>query len=249
MFRNKIFTSVVRSFVNQRFIPAEERFFDSIVGYSDLKKLLMKAIVSKEQIHILLTGPPATSKTVFLLEMHRGIKNNVYFVDGTSTSGAGMIDFLFDNPNTEYLLIDEVDKINKRDQTALYNVMESGIISETKSAKAKGYRQRKIKLKIFATANELEKLQKPFKSRFMEFYLPEYTWEEFLKIAKKLLQSRYELNEVVASRIAEVVWTDMQTKDVRDVLQIAKLTGNNIDDVQDIARTMMKYGNPERAKN
>jgi hypothetical protein len=34
----------------------------------------------------------------------------------------------------------------------------------------------------------------------MEFYLPEYTWEEFLEIAKKLLQSRYELNEVVANK-------------------------------------------------
>jgi hypothetical protein len=38
----------------------EEFLFESITGYSDIKKLLMRSILSKEQIHILLTGPPAT---------------------------------------------------------------------------------------------------------------------------------------------------------------------------------------------
>jgi hypothetical protein len=55
-------------------MPVEERFFSSIVDYSDLKRMLMKAIVSKEPIHILLTGPPATSKTVFLLEMRKELE-------------------------------------------------------------------------------------------------------------------------------------------------------------------------------
>ena len=47
--------------------PEEEKFFSDIVGYPDIKKLFMKSVVSKEPIHILLTGPPASSKTVFLL--------------------------------------------------------------------------------------------------------------------------------------------------------------------------------------
>jgi hypothetical protein len=152
-----------------------------------------------------------------------------------------MIDFLFDNPKTEYLLIDEVDKINKRDQTVLYNVMETGILSETKSSHTNvGSRQQKMKLRIFATANELEKLQKPFRSRFMEFYLPEYNLQEFLEITKRLLYSRYKLSQEIAVAIANVVWNDIKTKDIRDVLQIAKLA-RNIDDVQDVARTLIKY--------
>jgi Holliday junction resolvasome RuvABC ATP-dependent DNA helicase subunit len=219
--------------------PPEEKFFSSVVGYSDLKRILMKSIVSKEAVHVLLTGPPATSKTIFLLEMLKGL-NNAHLVDGTATSGVGMIDFLFEHPTTEYLLIDEADKINKKDQAVLYNVMETGLLTETKSSRTKGSRQQKMRLKIFATANELEKLQKPFKSRFMEFYLSEYGWEEFLEITKKLLYSRYKLNEQVATKIAEVVWNHMKTKDLRDVLQIAKLT-RNIDDVEDLARTLMKY--------
>jgi Holliday junction resolvasome RuvABC ATP-dependent DNA helicase subunit len=227
-------------YIQHEQMPVEERFFSSIVGYSDLKRLLMKAIVSKEPVHILLTGPPATSKTVFLLEMQKELENS-HYVDGTATSGKGMIDFLFDNSKTEYLLIDEVDKINKRDQTVLYNVMETGILSETKSSHTNvGSRQQKMKLRIFATANELEKLQKPFRSRFMEFYLSEYNLQEFLEITKRLLYSRYKLNQEIAAAIANVVWNDIKTKDIRDVLQIAKLA-RNIDDVQDVARTLIKY--------
>jgi holliday junction DNA helicase RuvB len=227
--------------------PLEEKFFSSIVGYSDLKRMLMKAIMSKDPIHVLFTGPPATSKTVFLLEMEKELENS-HFIDGTATSSKGIIDYLFDHPKTEYLLIDEVDKINKKDQTALYNVMENGILSETKSSlKNVGSRQQKMKLKIFATANEVEKLQPPFKSRFMEFYLSEYSLEEFVQIAKMLLHSRYKLGEEVSSAIADVVWNDIKTKDIRDVLQIAKLA-HNVEDVQDVARTIMKYRRKSKAE-
>ena len=81
--------------------------------------------------------------------------NNVFFVDAVGVSGAGMIDHLFSN-NTKYLLIDEIDKMKKIDQAALLNVMETGILSETK-LKGKT-RQKKIKLWIYATSNDIERL-------------------------------------------------------------------------------------------
>jgi Holliday junction DNA helicase RuvB len=112
--------------------PPEERFFSNIVGYSDIKKLMMRSIISKEPSHILLTGPPASSKTIFLLEMDKGL-DHAYFIDGVSSSGAGMVDYLFDHQSIKYLLIDEIDKMKVSDQVALLNVMETGILSETKS--------------------------------------------------------------------------------------------------------------------
>src|SRR5215207_8636372 len=48
-------------------VPQEERFFNEIYGYSDLKQLLSKMIVSKESVHTVLVGPPASGKTMFLL--------------------------------------------------------------------------------------------------------------------------------------------------------------------------------------
>lgn len=200
-------------------LPPEERFFSEIVGYSSIKKLLMRSLISKEPVNILLTGPSASSKTIFLLEMMKGL-NDAYFIDGVGSSGVGVVDYLFDHPSTKYLLIDEIDKMKKSDQAALLNVMETGILSSTKIRKT---RERKMRLWIFATSNNLEKISKPLKSRFLVFYLPEYTYHEFMEIAIKLLYDRYNISTETASKIAERVWNELGSKDIRDILKIGKL--------------------------
>ena len=115
--------------------PPEERFFSSIYGYSDIKKLLMRAIVSRESISILLCGPPASSKTVFLMEIIRGLDNTCY-IDCTNTTGAGLVDRLFNN-DIRYLLLDELEKMSKKDQNVLLNVIETGMLIETKVSKTR----------------------------------------------------------------------------------------------------------------
>jgi MoxR-like ATPase len=199
--------------------PPEEKFFSDIVGYSDLKKLFMRSIISKESLHILLTGPPASSKTIFLLQLMKGLDNS-YFTDGIGTSGVGMIDYLFEHPSTKYLLIDEIDKMKKGDQVALLNVMETGILSSTKVRKT---RQQKMNLWVFATSNSLDNLLKPLKSRFLIFYLPEYNYEEFVDISIKLLKEGYKIEVQTASKIADRVWNELNSKDIRDVLKVGKL--------------------------
>ena len=197
----------------------EEKFFSDIVGYSDLKKLFMRSIIGKEPSHILLTGPPASSKTIFLLQMMKGLDNS-YFTDGIGTSGVGMADYLFEHPSTKYLLIDEMDKMKKSDQVALLNVMETGILSSTKVRKT---RQLEMSLWIFATSNSLDYLSKPLKSRFLIFYLPEYKYEEFVEISTKLLKERYKIEVRTASKVADKVWNELNSKDIRDVLKVGKM--------------------------
>ena len=224
----------------------EEKFFSHIVGYSDIKKLLMKSIVSKEPIHILLTGPPASSKTVFLLEMLEGLDDSAYFVDAVGASGAGMINYLFGNNNTKYLLIDEIDKLKKSDQIALLNIMENGILSETKLTKGRT-RQKKMNLWIFATCNEISRLSKPIRSRFMELHLSEYTFEEFMEITRRsLVTKRYRhLDRPIAEKIGYAVWDKMRSKDIRDVIRIAKLT-KSLSDVDWLVDLQMKYGRKKK---
>jgi Holliday junction resolvasome RuvABC ATP-dependent DNA helicase subunit len=217
-------------------LPPEEKFFSDVVGYHDIKKLFMKSIVSKEPIHILLTGPPASSKTIFLLEMMGGL-DHAYFIDAVAASGAGMISYLFSN-DTKYLLIDEIDKLKKSDQVTLLNVMETGILSETKKGRT---RQKKMYLSIFATSNEISKLSKPLRSRFMELHLEEYTFEEFMEITRRLIVKRYHLDIPIAEKIGYSVWNKMKSKDIRDVIQIAKLT-KSLSDVDWLVDVQMKYG-------
>ena len=38
----------------------EEAIFQSVEGYNDIKKLMMRCIVSPEPTHVILDGPPAS---------------------------------------------------------------------------------------------------------------------------------------------------------------------------------------------
>jgi len=214
----------------------EDKFFSNIVGYSDIKKLLLKSIVSKEPVNILLVGPPASSKTAFLLEILQSTQG-AYFMDATSITSAGMIDYLFTH-DVKYLLVDEIDKMKATDQASLLNAMETGIISETKlNGKT---RQKKIKLWIFSTSNNVDKLSKALRSRFMELHLKEYSYKEFIDIVSKLLKKGYRMDEDTSEKIAYSVWNVMKSKDVREAIKIAKLT-KSLDDVDWLVNVRMKY--------
>lgn len=218
-------------------VSPEEKFFQEVVGYPELKRLFMKSIISREPVHILLTGPPASSKSLFLLKLGEGL-DNAYFIDAVGASGPGMVEYMFRN-DTKYLLVDEIDKMKKNDQATLLNVMETGILSETK-LRGKT-RQKKMSLWIFATSNEAEKLTKPLRSRFMELHLNEYSYEEYVEICQRLLNKKYRLPSELSDRIAYLVWNRMKSRDVRDVLKIAKLT-RTTEDAEWLVDVQIKYG-------
>src|SRR5438094_2070148 len=148
--------------------------FDEIVGYDHIKRFFRMALESDSAVHILLVGPPASAKTMFLTSLMHHLKNS-YFADGSSSSKAGMIDYIFAN-SPRYLLIDEIDKTAHKDQAFLLNLMETGIISETKYGKT---RKTKTNTSVFATSNDSRKLSGPLLSRFFIVELEPYTYEQF----------------------------------------------------------------------
>lgn len=232
----RLFKKIDSFFIDNEHLSEEQKFFPNVVGYPEIETLLLRALVTKEPVNVLLTGPPASSKTVFLLEMLQGL-DDVFFVDGVAASGAGVMNQLFNN-NTRYLLIDEIDKMKKNDQAALLNVMETGILSETKlNGKT---RQKKMKLWVFGTSNDVERLSRPLRSRFMEFHLEEYTYEEFKEIVRRLLKKRYSLDMNLSEKIAYEVWNRMGSKDIRDAINIAKLTKSAVD-IDWLVDVQMKY--------
>jgi Holliday junction DNA helicase RuvB len=127
-----------------------ERIFDQIIGYEDIKRLFKMALDSAEPVHILLSGAPASAKTLFLQSLMT-LKDS-YFVDGSNTTKSGMIDYIFDN-KPKYLLIDEIDKMASKDQSFLLNLMETGIVTETKHKKTRAITN--VKTWIFATSNNI----------------------------------------------------------------------------------------------
>jgi Holliday junction DNA helicase RuvB len=173
----------------------EDRFFDDIIGNEHIKRLFGLALRSQGSNHILLSGPPASAKTMFLLSLRQHLKNS-YFIDGGNTTKAGIIDYLFKN-RAPYLLIDEIDKMSPRDQTFLLNLMETGIVTETKYGRT---REAKIKTSVFATCNDPRKLSAPLQSRFFIVDLEPYTYEQFYEITVHLLDKDF------ARVVADAVW-------------------------------------------
>jgi len=207
--------------------------FESIIGYDDIKKIFKMSLSSDKAVHILLVGPPASAKTLFMLEFLKLERS--YFTLGSHSTKAGMIDYLFDF-RPRYLLVDEIEHMPYKDQTSLLSIMETGIITETKSQKT---RSTQLKTWIFATCNNKEKLLSPLLSRFIIFHLKSYNLSKFIEVSNGILIK----NDVpfdVANEISHVVWNKLKSRDIRDCIKIARLA-KTIEDVGWIAKTLNQY--------
>jgi holliday junction DNA helicase RuvB len=206
--------------------------FNDIIGYNDVKRLLRMALDSDEQSHILLSGPPASAKTMFLESLSK-LKCS-YFVDGANATKSGLIDCLFLN-NPRYMLIDEIDKMSSKDQAMLLNLMETGIVSETKHNKT---RIAHMKTLVFATSNNLNDIITPFQSRFFVVELPPYTYEQFYQISVHLLTVGHKVSQHIANEITNKVWA--YSRNIRDCVRVGRMA-KSVDDIQFLVGTFLNY--------
>jgi Holliday junction DNA helicase RuvB len=215
--------------------------FNDIIGHDDIKKIFSNAILSKGPIHILLVGSPGCAKTMFLTEIMKNMKDS-YFVVGSNTTKAGLVNQLFER-QPKFLLIDELDKMPHQDQTSLLHLMETGIVSETKIKKT---RQLGLTSWVFGTANSTDKLIEPLLSRFVILHVPEYSFEEFTEIAINRL-AKEKVKREIATIIAQKVWTELYSRDIRDVIKVARLV-TNYEDISRIIGIMKRYSKTDRKR-
>ena len=210
-----------------------EPLFESIVGYSDIKRLFQMSLASDKPVHILLVGPPASAKTLFMLECMK--LDRSYFTLGTHSTKSGMIDYLFDK-RPRYLIVDEIEHMPIKDQTALLSLMETGIIAETKFQKT---RNTHLKTWVFATSNATDRMLTPLLSRFIVLRFKQYTFGAFQEVSTQIL-GREGVQPDVASAIAGAVWTILKSKDIRDCIKLGRLAKTK-QDVDWIAQTLKTY--------
>ena len=207
--------------------------FDNIIGYDDIKKLFFLSFESQRPIHILLVGPPASAKTLFMLGCMKLERS--YFTLGTHSTKSGMVDYLFEK-RPRYLIIDEIEHMPIRDQTVLLSLMETGIIAETKHMKT---RNTQLKTWVFATTNETNHMLTPLLSRFMVLHFKKYKFENFRDISIHML-GKEGIAKDIADEVATLVWHKMRSKDIRDCIKIAHLVKTK-DDINWIVETLRKY--------
>ena len=214
-------------------VVKSQQLFDSIIGYNDVKRLFNLSFSSEKPVHILLVGPPASAKTLFMLSCMKLERS--YFTLGSHSTKSGMMDYLFQK-RPRYLIIDEIEHMPIKDQTALLSLMETGIIVETKYKKT---RDTQLKTWIFATSNSTDQMLTPLLSRFIVLRFKQYKYEAFQQVAVHLL-CREGISREIAIATAEIVWSKMKSKDIRDCVKIGHLAKTK-DDVSWIAETLKNY--------
>jgi Cdc6-like AAA superfamily ATPase len=138
-----------------------------------------------------------------------------------------------------YFIIDELEKMNKKDQTSLLNLMESGILSELK------YNQKRttqLKTWVFASCNSTDKLLPPLLTRFRDIHFKPYSEEEFTNIVVNVLDKEEGVDRDIALLIADGVYNRLKSSNIRECVRIARLAKNDSTQVNKIICTFAKYG-------
>jgi len=213
-----------------------DSLFECIIGYEDLKDEIKFTLKEGRKSHYLLIGPPATAKSLFLMEL--GDLSGTYPATGSRVSGAGLTDAFF-NYQPRMLILDEIDKIPMDATAVLLSVMESGDVLETKYKRHRGL---KLELVVFAAGNTDRTISPELLSRFdTKLYFHPYSFEDFVLVCKGYL-SRYENTpDALAEYIGRQTWQQLD-KDVRTARGVARrLRETTTADVDRVVRFLRKY--------
>jgi Holliday junction DNA helicase RuvB len=210
--------------------------FDDIVGFEDVKALFEIAIKAERPVHLLLCGPPASAKSLFMRSLTKLERS--YYTVGSSSTKSGIFDYLFEQ-RPRYFIVDELEKMNKKDQTSLLNLMESGILTELKHNQR---RTRQLKTWVFASCNSTDKLLPPLLTRFRVIHFKPYTEEEFVEIVVNILDREEGIDRDIALLIADGVFNRLKSSNIRECVRIARLARNDCFQVNKIINTFAKYG-------
>jgi len=216
--------------------------FACIIGYDDVKDEMKFTLREGKRSHYLMIGPPATAKSLFLMELGR--LSGAYPATGSTVTGPGLTDALL-TYQPKILILDELDKVRMDATSVLLSVMESGDVLQTKYRKHGG---QTINLSVFAAVNRDRGLAPELLSRFdTKLYFHPYSFEKFIAICRGYL-SRYEnVSDDIAEYIGKQTWQQLD-KDVRTARGVARrLRENTTDDVDRVVAFLRRYqkGFPE----
>lgn len=201
----------------EKSLEIPDDIFQDIIGHDEIKELLSACLVAERPVHVLLTGPPALAKSLFLWDIERIGGERALWLVGSAISKAGLWDMVAER-QPEFLLVDELDKVNAPDTAALLSLMEGGRLVRAKKGRELNV---KTALKVIAATNVLSRLSPELRSRFAIRRLSAYARDEFRTVVKGVLVRREGIEPSVADEIAQRL--DGRSQDVRDAVRVARL--------------------------
>ena len=198
-------------------IALPDDLFEDIIGHDDIKELLWACLLAEKPVHVLLAGPPALAKTLFLWDIERAAGEKAIWLVGSATSKGGLWDKIADR-QSQIILIDELHTMNAADTAGLLSIMEGGRLVRTKVG-------RELDLfnpvRVVAACNRLLGLSPELISRFAVRKIEAYSRSDYLTVVKGVLVRREDVKPELAEEIARRL--DGRTQDVRDAVRVARL--------------------------
>jgi hypothetical protein len=196
--------------------------FTDVVGYDECKKWLRRTIEKDAPVHHLLYGEPGSGKTTLTDDILELPNAHLVVGAGSQSSAAGVVETLAQH-QPEYLVVEEIEKMSKRDAEALLTLCGKGYVKQTKGD---GRSEQRIELdtNVIATANDYDKVTPDsLKSRLMEWHFPAYTLNEFVDLCVEILPRDHDVAEETAETVAHEVHARLDSTDPRDAVSVAQL--------------------------
>lgn len=194
-----------------------EDIFEDIIGHPEVKELLRASLLAEKPVHVLLAGPPALAKTLFLWDIERAVGERAIWLVGSATSKAGLWDLVAEK-QPRALLIDELSTMNAADTAALLSIMEGGRLVRAKKGRELDTR---VEIKVVAATNRLYGLSAELLSRFAVRKIEAYGRVDYQKVVRGVLVRRENVEPELAEEIAQRL--DGRSQDVRDSVRVARL--------------------------
>jgi Holliday junction DNA helicase RuvB len=204
----------------ERKVEVPEDIFEDIIGHGEVKELLRACLLAEKPVHVLLTGPPALAKTLFLWDIERIAGELGVWLVGSATSKSGLWDLVAER-QPQVILIDELDKMNAADTAALLSIMEGGRLVRAKKGRELDI---KVEVRVVAATNVESRLSPELRSRFAIRRLSLYRRDEFRGVVRGVLVRREGISQEIAQEIADRL--DGRSQDVRDAVRVARLAPN-----------------------
>ena len=195
--------------------------FDGIYGWQEIKAKLTEILNNKRGYVGLLHGASRVGKSLFMESLQKIPGKKVLHIpaDKAESTPAGIIALVKQTyeevGNSDFIvLVDEVDKIPKKDQSSpmLLRLFDS---DETRGiVKNKATRDGSVdsifiplpNLKVFAGANDVRNIDTFLFNRFDLIAFPEYTEETFRATAIEMLMKKYSTPKDLAYEMASYFW-------------------------------------------
>jgi len=218
-----------------------EELFSEIEGYDEYKWILWKALKKWVEgglpAHFLLSGPPATAKTMFLECIEKRVGRTMY-VAGEVARRGGFVERIIEGYNRwgkKWILeVDELDKLDADAVKTLYNLMEGRLDVAIAGKQVSD----DVNIMVIASTNQYWRIPEMLQSRFgkpLEFQT--YNTDQYIKATIKALKLEG-VNEQLAKVIAEKT-AQYGIRDVRVARQVARLV-DSADEVDKVLKIMFQ---------